>query len=217
MNPSAIGSLTRLCEERHHGGDKDMANLIANFLTAWSAWEAVRTRLVRVIIHKQGWLIKDADAALRIAKLSSMKNAAALLQRLGLPNPSHWKGQSGQTWRTLLSIEPLRHRLTHGFQTADPKLIKIATAIVLEGFLNQQWMERLEINSSTNPDGFTKVGPIMTGRSIIGKTSRRSRKELFDILGLEERVRRHPSLPSLNQLEGRLKAMGIGEQVGRHI
>lgn len=210
MNPSAIGLLTRLCVERHHGCDEDIACLIANFLTAWSTWEAVRTRLIRVIINKQGWLMKDADAALRIAKLSSMKNAAALLQRLGFSNPSNWKGQSGQTWRTLRSIEPLRHRLTHGFQTADPKLIKIATSIVLEGILDQQWMESLEINSSTKMNGFTKVGPIMTGRSMISKMGRRSRKELFDILGLEE-CERHPSLPSLNQLERRLESVRIGK------
>jgi hypothetical protein len=210
MNPSAISLLTRLCVERHRGSDKDMANLIANFLTAWSAWEAVRTRLIRVIIHKQGWLIKDADAALRIAKLSSMKNAAALLQRLGFPDPSHWKGQSGQTWRTLLSIEPLRHRLTHGFQTADPKLIKIATAIVLEATLSQQWLENLDLYSTRSMEASIKVGSIMTPRSIISKTNRRSRQDLFEALGLDSR-KSTSTLPSVSILERKFNLIRADE------
>jgi Tfp pilus assembly protein PilE len=63
MNPSAIIALAQICERQYQAGSKDTAQLISTFLTTWSTWEAVRTRLIRVIIHKQGWLIQDADAA----------------------------------------------------------------------------------------------------------------------------------------------------------
>jgi hypothetical protein len=213
MNPAAIVALTQICEARHLERNKEVAHLISNFLTAWSAWEAVRTRLLRVVIHKQGWLMQDADTALRVAKLSSMKKAATLLQRLGLPNPSNWKGQSGQTWRTLLVIEPLRHRLTHGFQTADPKLIKIATDIVLSSISNQQWLENLDLPSIGKTKGNTRLGSVMSPRGIIGKTNRRSPQELFDILQLENR-KVTSCLPSLNLLERRLSKMELQGATG---
>lgn len=208
MNPAAIVALRQICEARHLEHNKEVAHLISNFLTAWSAWEAVRTRLLRVVIHKQGWFMQDADTALRVAKLSSMRNAATLLQRLGLPNPSNWKGQSGQTWRTLLAIEPLRHRLTHGFQTADPNLIKIATDIVLSSISNQQWLENLELPSIDNPKANIRLGSVMSSRGIISKMNRRSLQELFEILQLENR-KAASYLPSINLLERRLSVMKL--------
>jgi hypothetical protein len=210
MNPSAIIALTQICERQYQASSKDTGHLISTFLTTWGTWEAVRIRLLRVIIHKQGWLIQDADAALRQAKLSSMKNAASLLHRLGLPDPSNWKGQSGQIWRTLLSIEPLRHRLTHGFQTADPKLIKAATAVVLEAVSNQEWLEDLVLPSTGNVEDRNRLGPIMSPRGVKGKRDRRSRKELFVNLGLED-SKATSSLPSLSLLERRLNSMRLEE------
>jgi hypothetical protein len=210
MNPSAIIALTQICERQYQASSRDTAQLISTFLTTWSTWEAVRTRLIRVIIHKQGWLIQDADAALRQAKLSSMKNAASLLRRLGLPDPSNWKGQSGQTWRTLRSIEPLRHRLTHGFQTADPKLIRAATAIVLEAVSNQEWLENLVMPSTDNLNDRSRLGSIIKPRGIRSKTDRRTRNELFLILGLDDH-NVGSSLPSLSLLERRLQSMRLQE------
>jgi hypothetical protein len=214
MNPAAIVALTQICQAKHLELNMDVAHLISNFLTAWIAWEAVRSRLLRVIIHKQGWLMQDADAALRIAKLSSMKNAATLLQRLAFPNPSNWKGQSGQTWRTLLAIEPLRHRLTHGFQTADPKLIKTATEIVLLSISNQQWLENLDLPSIGKLKCNAKLGSVMSPRGIIGKANRRSPQELFDILQLENR-KVASCLPSMSLLGRRLSEMELHGASGR--
>jgi hypothetical protein len=204
MNPAAITTLTQICISRHLDQKSDLAHLISNFLTTWSAWEAIRTRLIRVIIHKQGWLIKDADAALRIAKLSSMKSAGNLLCRLGLADPSHWKGCSGRTWRALLSVEPLRHRLTHGFHSADPKLILVATDIVLEAILNQEWLEILEISPKRDMEECTLLGSIMTPRGIKVKGDRLERQKLFEILDIREQ-KRSSSLPSLSRLEEHLK------------
>jgi len=66
MNPAAIVSLAQLCIDMHRNERRDIGQAIANFLSAWCAWEALRIRLIRVIIHKHGWLINDADAALKI-------------------------------------------------------------------------------------------------------------------------------------------------------
>ena len=203
MNPAAITALTQICVSRRHAHDEGIAHAISYFLTAWSAWEAVRTRMIRVIIHQHGWLIKDADAALRIAKLSSMQSAAALLRRLGLPDPSQWRGQSGQTWRVLLSIEPLRHRLTHGFHPADPKLIQAATDIVLAAITNQQWLEDLELRSLDKTIGSTRLGSIMSPRGAKAKSCRRTREELFGILEIRDQ-KTSSLLPSLYRLEKRL-------------
>lgn len=204
MNPAAITALTQICINRHLDQKTDLAHVFSNFLVAWSVWEAVRTRFIRVIIHKQGWLIKDADAALRIVKLSSMKRAGCLLCRLGLQDPSHWRGRSGRTWRVLLSIEPLRHRLTHGFHSADPKLILVATDIVLAAIMNQEWLEILEISPKSNVEGCRLLGSIMTPRAINAKGHRLARQKLFELIDIRDQTR-SSSLPSLSRLEEQLK------------
>ena len=34
------------------------------FLSGWIAWEALRTRFIRVLMHHKGWKVKDADRVL---------------------------------------------------------------------------------------------------------------------------------------------------------
>ncbi|MCP9909894.1 hypothetical protein KBZ15_08245 [Cyanobium sp. BA20m-p-22] len=206
MNPAAIVSLTQSCIVRHRNERHDIGQIIANFLAAWCAWEALRTRFIRVIIHKQGWLINDADAALKIVRLSSTQSAVWLLLRLGLTEPSQWRGESGQTWRVLLSIEPLRHRLTHGFQTADPKLILVATEVILAALTNQHWLESLEVPVCDKRKSQNKLGSIMSPRTTLSNNHRRSRQELFQILEVSEGISKS-TLPSLSQLQRRAEKM----------
>ena len=159
-----------------------------------------------MIIHKRGWLINDANAALKIVRLSSTQSAVWLLLRLGLTEPSQWRGESGKTWRVLLSIEPLRHRLTHGFQTANPKLILAATDVILAALMNQHWLERLEVPVYDKQQSKNKLGSIMSPRTTLANKHRRSRQELFQILEVSEASSKS-TLPSLSQLERHVEKM----------
>jgi hypothetical protein len=71
-------------------------------------------------IHKssdasQGLETKRRYKVLAKNKTSNMKTAASLNTGLGFKDPHHWPNKSAKTWKTLVKIEPLRHRLVHGF------------------------------------------------------------------------------------------------------
>ena len=94
------------------------------FLLSWTAWEALRTRFLRLVIKRMGWTIKDADAVIRDLKISSMESAAKVMVGLGMTHPSQWPSRSGRVWRKLLEVQLVRHRLARGFDAIDPRLIR---------------------------------------------------------------------------------------------
>lgn len=86
---------------------------IPMFLLSWTAWEAMRTRFLRLCIKRMGWTIKDANAVIRDLKSSSMESAARVMVDLDMTHPSQWPGRSGRVWRKLLEVQRVRHRLAH--------------------------------------------------------------------------------------------------------
>lgn len=114
------------------------------FLLSWTAWEALRTRFLRLVIKRMGWSIKDADQVMRDLRISSMESTAKVMVNLGMIDPSRWQGSSGRIWRKLLEVQQIRHRLAHGFDSRDPKLIYSASQFVLASLDHRSWLEDLE-------------------------------------------------------------------------
>ena len=71
-------------------------------------------------MHHKGWKLKDADKVLAKKKISSMEAAASAIKGLDCKDPHHWSSKSAKAWKALAKIEPLRHRIVHGFKTSDP-------------------------------------------------------------------------------------------------
>jgi len=211
MNPSIIRECIQICADRYAQNELGPASSIATFLATWSTWEALRTRFIRVAIHRQGWLIKDADAALAKAQISSMKQAAEILSLLGIRDPNHWPGSSGAVWRALNKIEPIRHKLTHGFQTTEPEKVSVAIAITLAALQDQHWIETVPIPCRLKSEGFIKIGSILEPRISRKKTHDRDVNELLQILGIkaDRGQTRNPSTRDLQKillsLSGHLK------------
>lgn len=82
-------------------------------------------------MHHKDWRLNDVDKVLAKKKISSIKAAASVITGLEFKDPHHWPNKSGKAWKALVKIEPLRHRLVHGFKTSDPAQIKAATQLVL--------------------------------------------------------------------------------------
>ena len=137
------------------------------FLLSWTAWEAMRMRLLRVVINRQGWPIKTATLILGEQRISTMEHTACLLEELGAGNPSQWRGLSGKTWRKLIEIQPIRNRLSHGFKTLDPALIRAAGDLVLAALEFRCWLEAIEIHDING--GIVRTGCLLK-RTNIHKT-----------------------------------------------
>lgn len=204
MNPATIQVLIDQAQLLHGAEEPTLGSIHTAFITSWVAWEAVQTRFIRVIIHHQGWLLKDADEVLARKRISSMKTAARVISSLGLPHPDHWSGISGESWRGLRDIEPLRNRLVHGFKSMEPARIQTATSIVLDLVSDRQWLEIVKL---THQGKEIKVGPLFNSRrSRISHP--RSADELAKLLGVNIEksscTSNIPELAHLRKLESKL-------------
>lgn len=134
-----------------------------------------------------------------------MKTARELIAQLGLINPSQWKNPSGKIWRKLIEIELIRHRLSHGFDSLDPKLIRISCAFVSAALHNRIWLENVK---SACVDG----RPLLIGSIMSRQTKRpfnllRERNELlglFDKTFTENSDFEKMKLPSIYSIENTL-------------
>ena len=135
MNPNSIKRIIKQSQDLRspqlQQEPSPYESCVAAFIVAWMGWEAVRTRFLRVVINKKGWAIKDADFVLARAKISTMKSYASTLVDLGESSPYNWSKEAGKAWRNLKTIEPLRHRLSHGFKSVSPETAEIAADVVL--------------------------------------------------------------------------------------
>jgi len=172
------------------------------FLSGWVAWEALRTRFIRVLMHHKGWKLKDADKALANKKISSMKAAASVITGLEFKEPHHWPNKSAKAWKALVQIEPLRHRIVHGFKTSDPTQIKAATQLVLILVANHEWLSDLPVVDAPNKRDCLAVGSLLTPRRSTPQSQNRSVDELAELVkvDLSQGSPQLPSLKSLNDL-----------------
>jgi hypothetical protein len=209
MNPAAIKVLlqeARWLNERSSSGSAD--SLLPAFVSSWVAWEALRTRFVRVVIHGQGWSMKDADVVLARAKISSMKSTENVIRDLGLKSPHHWPRVSSKAWKLLCGVEPLRHRLVHGFKAIDPARIKVATRLLLLLVENHDWLESVPLVDAKKQKDRILVGPLLSPRQVHPRGKQRSLNELAAVLGLDL-AQSTKRLPSLEQLISAVESYGI--------
>ena len=75
MNPASITALISASQALLADSARSNDKIIPAFASSWIAWEALRTRFIRVVIHHKGWMLKDADAVLAKRKISSMGQA----------------------------------------------------------------------------------------------------------------------------------------------
>jgi len=178
MNPASITAL--ISESKALFAESELSNskIISAFASSWIAWEALRTRFIRVVIHHKGWMLKDADAALATKKISSMAQAEDVITSLGLKSPHHWPGASAKPWKLLCEIEPLRHRLIHGFKAIDPPRIQAATKVVLILLHEHQWLEDVPVLDSCKPSERVLVGPLLTARRSAAHTQNQDLQSL---------------------------------------
>ena len=171
------------------------------------AWEALRTRFIGVVIHHQGWTLKDADNVLARAKISSMDRAAGVIQNLYIKNPHQWPVVSASAWRLLCDVEPLRHRLVHGFKTVDPIRTKTATRLVLFLVENHQWLESVPLVDAKKKKDRVLVGSLLSSRRAHPIGNQRKVEELASKLQLDL-TQACKRLPSLDQLTSAIESYG---------
>lgn len=203
MNPNAIRKLLDEAKSLHSDSLDSNTYTIPAFLSSWVAWEALRTRFIRVIIHHQGWLLKDADRVLAKKKISSMPAAEKVISGLGLKHPHHWAGKSAKGWKALIEIEPLRHRLIHGFKSMEPVRVKTATEVVIYLVSNHDWLSAVPIVEAPKKKDRILVGSPLEHKRSSKLSHNRCIQELADILDVNLNSGTKP-LPSLVRLENML-------------
>lgn len=189
MKPHEIRKITETAERLL----ESESTPVAAFLLSWVAWEALRTRFLRVVIKRQGWSIKDADIVIRASKISSMNQAGNFLVKLGLANPTQWNGESGRVWRKLSEVQQIRHRLAHGFAGLNPELVIAATEFVLGAVKRRNWLESLVLYEADNQ----KVGDLFTRQPT--RPARREADELWALIG-KPSYQKPAKLPSVASL-----------------
>jgi hypothetical protein len=204
MNPSSITKLINESQALLAESEGNSTYIIPAFASSWIAWEALRTRFIRVVIHHKGWMLKDADAVLAKKKIASMAQAKEAITSLDLKSPHHWPRKSAQPWKLLCEIEPLRHRLIHGFKSIDPPRIQTATKVVLLLVSENQWLEDARIVDSRKARERVLVGPLMTARRSAAHTQNRDLQSLAQLLGADMNQGAKP-LPSLAKLEAAIQ------------
>lgn len=208
MQPASIRNLITEAEELLAQSLNSNKYTVPAFLTSWVAWEALRTRFIRVIMHHKGCKIKDADKLLAKSKVASMREAESIIVRLGICSPHHWPGKSGKHWKLLTSIEPLRHRLIHGFKTVEPARINVATRLVIFLVINHEWLSEVPIVDKARDKDRALVGSLLTPRRTSKKRQSTKIGELAVSIGvnLDQGARR---LPSLADLEAAAKRLSV--------
>ena len=167
------------------------------FLLSWTAWEALRSRFLKVIIKRQGYTAREADQALRALKISSMQSAANAISGLSATNPAQWPGLSGQVWRKWEEVQVMRHRLAQGCDTWHPGMIRTAGAFVLTAVSNRDWLQQLQVKGIAGQ--YSTVGDLLARQSSVKTQSGEELPCLRSTLGLKEPSKRK-SLPSLDAL-----------------
>ena len=200
MNPSAIQKLLSEAELLHSDSLNSNIYTIPAFISSWVAWEALRIRFIRVIIHHQGWLLKDADRVLAKKKISSMPTAEKTILSLGLKSPHNWAGKSAKGWKALVAIEPLRHRLIHGFKSIDPARVQAATKVVIHLVSNHGWLSAVPVVDAPKKKDRIVVGSLLEHKRSSNKSHNRSIQELAKIMDVDL-SHGTKSLPSLSRLE----------------
>lgn len=208
MNPAAINALLQASRSLHLRASEGSHNyVVPAFVSSWVAWEALRTRFVRVVIHHQGWSLKDADNVLARAKISSMNRAAGVIKNLDIKNPHQWPGVSAKAWRLLCGVEPLRQRLVHGFKTVDPIRTKTATRLVLFLVENHQWLESVPLVDAKKKKDRILVGTLLSSRRAHPIGNQRKVEELASKLQLDL-TQASKRLPNLDQLTSAIESYG---------
>lgn len=204
MNPASITKLINESQALLAESEGNSTYVIPAFASSWIAWEALRTRFIRVVIHHKGWMLKDADTVLAKKRIASMAQAEDAITSLGLKSPHHWPKKSAKPWKLLCEIEPLRHRLIHGFKSIDPPRIKAATKVVLLLVSECQWLEDVPIVESRKARERVLVGPLLTARRSATHTQNQDLQSLAQLLGVDMNHGAKP-LPSLARLEAAIQ------------
>lgn len=204
MNPASIRNLIDESRLLYNSASNNKQYTVPAFLSSWVAWEALRTRFIRVVIHQKGWLLKDADRVLAKKRISSTSAAASVICSLGLKHPDQWPKNSGKGWKALAEIEPLRHRLIHGFKAMDPEIVQAATKVVIRSVSNHDWLSTVPIVDAAKEKDRICVGLLLEPKRSSNMTHNRSIQELADILKVNLNEGKK-SLPRLNRLEDMLK------------
>ncbi|TYQ25427.1 hypothetical protein PseudUWO311_15525 [Pseudanabaena sp. UWO311] len=204
MNPSAIQNLLDESKLLHDHALNDKQYTIPAFISSWIAWEALRTRFIRVVIHHKGWLLKDADSVLAKKRISSMSATESVILGLGLKHPHQWSKKSAKGWKALAEIEPLRHRLIHGFKAMDPIRVQAATKVVICSVSNHDWLSTIPIVDASKEKDRIVVGSLLKHKRSSKTTHNRCIQELADIMNVDLNKVTKP-LPSLDRLEDMLK------------
>jgi hypothetical protein len=159
-------------------------------------------------MHHKGWKLEDADKVLAKKKISSMEAAASVITKLEFKDPHHWPNKSGKAWKALVKIEPLRHRLIHGFKTSEPAQIKAATQLVLILVDNHEWLSNLPVVDAPKNRDRVAVGSLLTPRRSTAQSQNRSVDELAALVDANL-WEGSPQLPSLQSLQGLIQMFGV--------
>lgn len=210
MNPSSIKYLLDQAILLHQQEPPTVGSVYTAFTTSWIAWEALRTRFIRVVIHQKGWLLKDADEVLARCRISSTKKAEKVLTKLEVKHPHSWPSQSAKVWKALNEIEPLRHRLIHGFKSVEPARIQAATKVVICAVTNHDWLINVPLVEALKKQDQIVVGSILTRRHSSKKTHHRTLEDLAQIMNVSLTNGRS-SIPSLEKLESLIEKICTDE------
>ncbi|MEP0923439.1 hypothetical protein [Leptolyngbya sp. ST-U4] len=120
MNPSEISSLLQQAK----ASSEVFPAGIHTFALYWITWEAYRTRMLAVATRLRGWRIADAYLAIGTRKISTQKIYKRCFKGVTGVELSEQPGIVARVLPNLDLIESLRHRLVHGYRSANPELIQ---------------------------------------------------------------------------------------------
>jgi len=76
---------------------------------------------------------------------------------------------SSKAWKLLCGIEPLRHRLVHGFKAIDPARMKAATSLLLLLVEDHDWLESVPLVDAKRQKDRILVGSLLSPTSSASK------------------------------------------------
>lgn len=126
MNPSEIQSLLEQAKSSRAVSPAG----IHTFALYWITWEAYRTRMLAVATRLRGWRIADAYLAIGTRRISTQTTYKECFRNVTGVQLAQQSGMAARVLANLDKLESLRHRLIHGYRSANPDLIEAANSFL---------------------------------------------------------------------------------------
>lgn len=207
MKPSEIQALLSQAQQSYITSPAG----VHTFALYWITWEAYRTRLLAVAIRLCGWRIEDAYQAIGCKKISTQKTYRKCFKDVVGVHLAEQRGDVASVFNQFDNLEALRHRLIHGYRTADPAVIQAANQFI-DAVLTQQEKVFSRLSIPLNNGSQVQLGNVLaqrpaSGRAIAIQHDLATLKQRFEVAATAQSGRSldRSIIPTLERLTRKLK------------